>query len=52
MELKTIMELQALFDKGHSGIFNWSVRRTEEKLEVLQFLLICIMGELGEAISL
>jgi len=48
MELKKIMKLQALFDKEHSGIFSWSVRRREDDLEVLEFLLVCIIGELGE----
>jgi len=48
MELKKIMKLQALFDKEHLGIFDWSVRVTEDNLEVSKFLLICMIGELGE----
>lgn len=40
--------MQALFDKEHSGIFDWSVHITEDNLEVLEFLLICMIGELGE----
>lgn len=48
MELKRIMKLQALFDKERSGVFDWSGRGKEDSLEALEFLLICMIGELGE----
>lgn len=48
MHLKKLMELQDAFDKEHSGQFNWSERITESNLDILEFLLICMIGELGE----
>ena len=48
MDLKKIMEVQNDFDKDHVGNFDWAIAITENNLEILEFLIICIMGELGE----
>jgi len=48
MELSGIMELQDSFDRDHSGRFDWSVRVTQDNLDVLAFLALGICGEAGE----
>jgi len=48
VELEKIMKLQGKFDAKHSGLSDWSVKVTEENLELLEFLMIGMMGEFGE----
>jgi len=48
VELKRLMRLQAEFDKDHPRFCDWSVKITDRNLEVLQFLMVCMIGELGE----
>lgn len=49
MEFKDLVELQKEFDKKHQSTFNWSVPIDESNLDVLAFLLISLIGEVGEA---
>lgn len=37
------------FDKSHKSTFCWDSPITQENLEVLEFLLVALMGELGES---
>lgn len=48
MELMEIRKLQDEFDKEHAGNFEWSARITPNNLEVLEFLLLSLVGEVGE----
>ncbi|MGO4773600.1 MazG nucleotide pyrophosphohydrolase domain-containing protein [Flavobacterium sp. W22_SRS_FK3] len=48
MDLKKIIELQALFDSEHKIKFNWNEKINEENLNILQFLTIALVGETGE----
>lgn len=49
MEIKSIIEKQKLFDSLHKGNFNWDELINESNLDMLQYLIICTLGELGEA---
>lgn len=49
MDIKSIIEKQKLFDSIHKGNFNWDEPINESNLDMLQYLIICTLGELGEA---
>lgn len=48
MTLKEIIDLQKEFDSSHESKFAWNRRITDSNLEDLEFLLIALVGELGE----
>ena len=48
MELEKIMKLQGEFDAEHRGFSDWSVKVTEDNLELLEFLMIGMIGEFWE----
>ncbi len=52
ISIKELLEFQEEFDKKHSGNFNWNEKVTEENVEILQYLLISLVGEFGEASNL
>ncbi|WBW95255.1 MazG nucleotide pyrophosphohydrolase domain-containing protein [Oceanirhabdus sp. W0125-5] len=49
VDIKSIIEKQKLFDSMHKGNFNWDEPINESNLNMLQYLIICTLGELGEA---
>ena len=48
MDLRDIMKVQEKFDRDHRKFSDCSVKITEKNLEVLEFLMICMVGEFGE----
>lgn len=52
MEIKDLIKIQKKFDEKHSGRFNWSTRVDESHLEMLEFLMLGLMGEVGELANL
>lgn len=48
MDIQNIVELQRSFDSQHKGNFAWDEPINESNLEMLQYLVICTVGELGE----
>lgn len=47
--LEEFINYQKAFDEKHFGKFNWGQKIDDENIDVLEFLLISILGELGEA---
>ena len=52
MTLSEIIEQQKQFDSTHSGNFRWDEKINENTLDVLQFLMISLFGEVGEAANI
>lgn len=52
MTLKELTKLQKSFDSEHKGNFCWSSKITDENLELLEFLLISLTGEVGETANI
>jgi len=48
MDLKELMKLQRIFDSNHKSTNNWFTKINEKNLETFEFLIVSIMGELGE----
>lgn len=48
MDIKEIIEKQRNFDSGYKSKFNWDEPINQSNLEMLQYLIICTLGELGE----
>lgn len=51
VEMKTFEDFinyQRDFDKKHFGKFDWGQKIDDENIDILEFLLISILGELGE----
>lgn len=52
MNIQKLIESQKEFDSKHKGNFNWDEKINDENIELLEYLLICILGELGETSNL
>lgn len=52
MTFQELILRQKEFDGAHESAFSWSCPITQENLEVLEFLLVALMGELGETSNL
>lgn len=52
MNIQELIESQKEFDSRHKGNFNWDEKINDENIELLEYLLICILGELGETSNL
>lgn len=48
MTLEELTKLQKGFDSEHKGNFRWSSDITDENLELLEFLMVSLTGEVGE----
>jgi NTP pyrophosphatase (non-canonical NTP hydrolase) len=48
MELNTLIELQAEFDRRHAGAASFYVPISKENVQDLEHLVVCMLGELGE----
>lgn len=48
MTLNEIVDLQKQFDSNHESRFPWNSEITDDNLEILEFLLVAFVGELGE----
>jgi NTP pyrophosphatase (non-canonical NTP hydrolase) len=52
MELRELLRLQEEFDKQHSGRIDFFARITDQRVEVLEHLIVCVAGEVGELANL
>jgi NTP pyrophosphatase (non-canonical NTP hydrolase) len=52
MTIEEIIKKQQEFDKEHKSNFDWSQKIDDKNIEVLQFLLLSMVGEFGEASNL
>lgn len=52
MNIEDFVRYQKEFDKNHFSEFNWSEKITEDNIEILQYLLLCMVGEFGETSNL
>lgn len=52
MNLNQIIEIQKEFDSKHQGKFKWDQKIDEDNIEILQYLLLCLVGEFGETTNL
>lgn len=52
VDINELIKLQKEFDSQHKGNFNWDEKIKDNNLELLEYLLICILGELGETSNL
>lgn len=48
MELCKLIEIQRRFDSQHSSLFEWSEKISADNIEVLERLLVSLVGEFGE----
>ncbi|MDD3102570.1 MAG: MazG nucleotide pyrophosphohydrolase domain-containing protein [Patescibacteria group bacterium] len=42
------MKLQKLFDEKHKGAFSWHQKINSENIHILEYLIIGLIGEVGE----
>ncbi len=47
-----LIRMQREFDEYHHSTFDWSERITDENIGLLEHLLVCMVGEFGEAANL
>lgn len=52
MTIKELMKLQQEFDANHTSKFNWGEKINDDNIEMLQFLLVSMFGEIGETANL
>lgn len=52
MTIKELMKLQEEFDIKHTSNFNWCEKINDNNIEMLEFLLISMFGEIGETANL
>lgn len=53
--MKTILELieqQKEFDSAHKSRIKWDEKVTDKNIELLEFLIISLVGEIGEAANI
>ena len=48
MKMSELILLQKEFDGKHKGEFNWDQKITNENVHLLDFLIISLVGEVGE----
>lgn len=52
MDLKDICRLQSEFDAAHKSREPWNAPITADNLQLLEHLLVCLVGEVGECANL
>lgn len=52
MDLNQLIDIQKQFDLNHKGKFDWAQKIDEENIAILEYLLLCLVGEFGEATNL
>lgn len=52
MTIDELIKKQEEFDAVHSGNFNWNQKIGDNNVEIFEFLLIALMGEMGETSNL
>ncbi len=52
MTLQELIQLQREFDSIHEGNFKWNSKITDSNIEMLEFLLVSLTGEVGEVANI
>ena len=52
MNLEQLIDIQKEFDYNHKGNFEWAQKIDMDNIHVLEYLLLCIVGEFGETTNL
>jgi NTP pyrophosphatase (non-canonical NTP hydrolase) len=52
MELREILKMQAEFDATHQSRENWNTPITKDNVELLEHLIVCLTGEIGECANI
>ncbi len=52
MNINEFIKYQEKFDEKHSSKFKWNEKITQNNIETLEYLLLCMVGEFGEASNL
>lgn len=52
MTLKELAAFQEDFDSRHEGYFRWNGQITNENIEMLEFLIVSLTGEVGETANI
>ncbi|TYQ18422.1 UNVERIFIED_CONTAM: MazG-like nucleotide pyrophosphohydrolase family protein [Acetivibrio alkalicellulosi] len=52
MNLSELIDKQKKFDSKHVSRFDWDVKIDENNIEMLEFLLLSLTGELGETANI
>jgi NTP pyrophosphatase (non-canonical NTP hydrolase) len=52
MTLNELIDIQRNFDGEHKGKFCWNEKVSGDNLEILEFLIIALIGEVGEMSNL
>lgn len=52
MTLQELIGLQKEFDGKHRGNFKWDSKVTDSNIEMLEFLLVSLTGEVGEVANI
>lgn len=52
MTLQELIELQKEFDGQHEGNFRWNDKVSDSNIEILEFLLVSLTGEVGETANI
>jgi len=52
MELNQILKMQSDFDATHSSRQSWNAPITKDNVELLEHLLVCLIGEIGECANI
>lgn len=52
MTIHDLIELQKEFDGKHKANFEWNVKVTDSNIEMLEFLLVSLTGEVGEVANI
>lgn len=48
MTIEELIELQKEFDEKHQSNFKWDIKVTDSNIEMFEFLLVSLAGEVGE----
>lgn len=52
LTIEQLINKQKQFDSIHKGHFNWDEKISDENIQLLEYLLICMVGEFGEVSNL
>lgn len=52
MTLEELIKFQKKFDGQHEGNFKWNEKVTDSNIEILEFLLVSLTGEVGETANI
>lgn len=52
MTLAELAVKQAKFDSQHNGKFNWNENVSDKNIEMLEFLILALTGEVGETANI